>query len=223
VDRVGPSGPVGARGVVPGLDHLIFAVPELQAGVAALEERLGVETAPGGHHQGLGTHNRLVGLGPRRYLEVIAVDPDQPDPTGPRWFGLDDLVEPGLVTWCVEATGGLETLIARGREAGIDLGDVAEGSRRRPDGSLLSWTFSDPWAGRAGGVVPFFIDWGSGPHPSDDLPAACSPHALRLEHPEPGRVQGWLTALGLDTPVARGHAPRVVASLETPNGIVELS
>lgn len=205
------------------LDHLVFAVPELDAGAARMEELLRVPTAPGGRHQGLGTHNRLVGLGPGRYLEIIAVDPEQPAPSRPRWFGVDDLTEPGLVTWCAKATHGLGPLIARGREAGLDLGEVVEGSRRRPDGSLLSWTFSDPWARRAGGVVPFFIDWGGSPHPSDDLPAVCTLHALRVEHPEPGRVEGWLGAVGLDMPVSEGDAPRVVASVETPNGIVELS
>lgn len=209
-------------GIAPGLDHLIFAVPELEAGASRLEELLGVETAPGGRHQGLGTHNRLVGLGPGRYLEIIAVDPGQPAPDRPRWFGLDDLTEPRLVTWCAKATVGLAAVIARGRDAGIDLGDAVEGSRRRPDGSLLSWTFSDPRAPRAGGVVPFFIDWGRSPHPSDDLPAVCSLRAIRLEHPAPRDVTTWTTALGLDTPVSRGHAPRVVASLDTPNGIVEL-
>lgn len=205
------------------LDHLVFAVPDLEAGAARMEELLGVPTAPGGRHRGLGTHNRLVGLGSGRYLEIIAVDSEQPAPTRPRWFGLDDLTEPGLVTWCAKTMHGLEPLITRGREAGIDLGEVVEGSRRRPDGSLLSWTFSDPWARRAGGVVPFFIDWGSSPHPSEDLPAVCALHALRVEHPEPRRVEAWLAALGLDTPVSEGDAPRVVASLETPNGIVELS
>lgn len=220
MDRLEPT---DGGAVAPSLDHLIFAVPELYAGAARVEELIGAEAAPGGRHQGLGTHNRLVGLGPGRYLEIIAIDPEQPDPTRPRWFGLDDLAEPTLVTWCARAPDILERLIARGRQAGIDLGDAQAGSRRRPGGSLLSWTFSDPWAPRAGGVIPFFIDWGRSPHPSDDLPAVCSLHALRLEHPEPDDVQAWLAALGLDTSVSRAHAPRVVASLETPNGIVELS
>lgn len=220
MDRVGAS---DGRPVGPSLDHLIFAVPELSAGAARVEKLIGAEAAAGGRHQGLGTHNRLVGLGPGRYLEIIAVDPEQPDPARPRWFGLDGLTEPRLVTWCARAPDTLERLVALGRQAGIHLGDTQEGARRRPDGSLLSWTFSDPWAPRAGGVIPFFIDWGTSPHPSDDLPAVCSLRALRLEHPEPDDVQTWLAALGLDTSVSRGHAPRVVASLETPNGIVELS
>ena len=206
----------------PGLDHLVFAVPDLDSGVATVEARLGVETRPGGRHQGLGSRNRLVGLGPGRYLEVVSVDPDQPPPPRPRWFGLDDLPEPRLVTWCVKAPE-LERVMTDARKAGLDLGEAVEGSRERPDGSVLTWTFSDPRADRGGGVVPFFIDWGAGAHPADDLPAACACVDVRLEHPEPARIAAWLEALGLDTEVSGGHAPRVIATLDTPNGIVELS
>jgi hypothetical protein len=116
-----------------------------------------------------------------------------------------------------------DALVARGRAAGIDLGDPVEGGRRRADGVELRWTFTDPWSDRAGGVIPFFIDWGDSQHPARSLPATCRFRGLRLEHPEPGEVAGWLEALGLDTEVAAGHAPRVVATIETPTGVVELS
>src|SRR6185295_3299699 len=39
----------------------------------------------------MGTHNRRLRLGDAIYLEVIAVDPGAPAPSGPRWFGLGDL------------------------------------------------------------------------------------------------------------------------------------
>lgn len=204
------------------LDHLVYAVPDLDEGVAALERLLGVTASPGGRHMGLGTHNRLVGLADGAYLEIVAADPGQPAPTRPRWFGLDGLESPRLATWCVHA-GDLDRAIDVARVAGTELGRPEQGSRKRPDGSTLSWTFTDPWAERAGGVVPFFIDWGDGPHPSDTLPAACACLSVRVEHPEPITVAEALRALGLDTPVSNGHAPRVVARLETPNGIVELS
>lgn len=203
------------------LDHLVYAVPHLEEGVAAVERLLGVPASPGGQHLGLGTHNRLFGLRDGAYLEVVAPDPRQPQPSGPRWFGLDDLSAPRLVTWCVRA-GDLHAAISAVGRAGVSLGRPREGSRERPDGSTLSWTFTDPWADRAGGTVPFCIDWGGGAHPSETLPAECGCLGVRVEHPEAETVGVALRALGLDTSVSTGHAPRVFARLETPNGIVEL-
>lgn len=222
-DRPAPgSVPGGPAGPLAPVDHLVFAVPDLEAGARLIEERLGVETSPGGRHDGLGTRNRLVGLGADTYLEVVSIDPGQPTPDRARWFGLDELTEARLVTWCARSPD-LRALVERGREAGIDLGEAVEGSRQRPDGSRLEWTFSDPWADRAGGVVPFFIDWGDTRHPAADLPRACTLPGLRVEHPDPSRVGRWMRALGLETPVTHGEAPRVVATLGTPNGVVELT
>lgn len=204
------------------MDHLVFAAPDLDAGVRAVEERLGVASEPGGAHPGRGSRNRLVGLGPDCYLEIVGIDPEQAAPGAPRWFELDTLRTPRLVTWCV-AAADLGALAERGRRAGIDLGDPTSASRLGADGTELRWTFTDPRAERAGGVVPFFIDWGASVHPGLRLAKACSFVEVRLEHPQPEVVARWLAALGLATPVRGGDAPRVVATLHTPNGIVELS
>ncbi len=45
---------------------------------------LGIAPGPGGVHPFMGTHNRLLRLGPRLYLELIAIDPDAPAPAQPR-------------------------------------------------------------------------------------------------------------------------------------------
>ena len=204
------------------MDHLVFAAPDLDDGVRYVEDLLGVKTSPGGQHHGLGTRNRLIGFGPDTYMEVVSLDPDQPEPEKRRWFGLDSLQESRLVSWCAKGAD-LTALVARGRATGIDLGDPVAGGRTRPDGTRLDWIFTDPWAERAGGVVPFFIDWGTSEHPGSALPSLCSLIGLRVEHPDPDQVGNWLRALGLDTPVSAGDAPRVIATLDTPNGVVELT
>ena len=75
---------------------------------------------PGGKHVAMGTHNALLGLGPRFFLEVIAVDPDGDTPARPRWFDLDEprmkaaLAEgPQLIHWVART----DDLDARGRSA----------------------------------------------------------------------------------------------------------
>jgi hypothetical protein len=209
------------------VDHLVFASPDLDAGVALVEERLGATMEPGGRHEGFGTRNRLLGFGGRSYMEVVSVDPQGPAPDGPRWFGLDTLETPRLVTWCAavptSTADSLPSLVAAGRAAGIDLGEIRQGRRARDDGSLLTWSMTDPWAPREGGVVPFFIDWADSPHPAERLRAACRFVGVRVEHPEADRIEALLGALGLDIRVDPGQAPRVVATLDTPNGIVELT
>jgi hypothetical protein len=210
------------------VDHLVFAAPDLDEGVRYVEELLGVTMEPGGTHEGFGTRNRLLGLGEHCYLEVVSIDPDQPDPKKPRWFGLDDLTEARLATWCcaVPSEGSLTSLTAlieAGVGAGIDLGHHVSGRRDAADGSTLRWAMTDPWKERAGGVIPFFIDWGATPHPASQLPSACRFVELRLEHPEAERIEDWLWFLGLDTPVTEGPEPRVIATLETPDGLVTLA
>nr|MBA2281652.1 VOC family protein [Acidimicrobiia bacterium] len=79
------------------VDHLVHGAPTLDGALDDLERRLGVRGAFGGRHDGRGTHNAVIGLGAGAYLELIAPDPEQPAPTQPRPFGLDELDEAGLV------------------------------------------------------------------------------------------------------------------------------
>ena len=82
-----------------GLDHLVYATPDLNASVEELANRLGTDPMPGGAHPGWGTRNALIGLGIGVYLEIIGPDPKQPEPERSRPFLIDDLTEARLVTW----------------------------------------------------------------------------------------------------------------------------
>ncbi|MFN9719371.1 MAG: VOC family protein, partial [Planctomycetota bacterium] len=98
------------------LDHLVITCSSLDRGVAWLEEQLGCVMSSGGTHAKMGTHNAIVKIGPRVYIEVIAVHPEMERPNRDRWFGLDligsdDL--PQLASW-VARTASLDGVISNG-------------------------------------------------------------------------------------------------------------
>src|SRR5262245_8818551 len=194
------------HGLLDRIDHLVYATPDLTAGVRQVETSLGVRATPGGQHPGEGTRNALVALGPTSYLEIIGPDPEQPRPAGPRKFRIDDLNEPRLVTWAAKGTD-LTQLVADARRRGVPVGDVIPGSRRTPAGILLSWHITNQRAMVADGLVPFFIDWGETPHPAGGAAAGATLISLHAEHPDPERVQRMLTGLGLELPVVMGAKP----------------
>ena len=211
----------GAAELLMRVDHLVYATPDLNRGVEEIEKLLGVRATPGGQHPGRGTRNALITLGPATYLEIIAPDPEQPPPKKPRPFGIDGLKESRLVAWAAKGDD-LDRLRDDAGRKGTRLGEVISGSRRRTDGVLLSWRYTDPQTVLADGLVPFFIDWGQSPHPANTAAQGASLIALRAEHPDAQRVQRLLRELGIDLPVRAGAKPALVATIESPRGRVEL-
>jgi len=203
------------------VDHLVYATPDLDLGIDTIEKRLGVRATPGGQHPGLGTRNALVALGPSSYLEILGPDPGQPKPTGPRRFGIDGLEAPRIVAWVAKGTE-LEKLSAAAARQGVRLGAVIPGSRRRPDGVVLAWRYTDPATVLADGLVPYFIDWGTSPHPSATAAHGATLVQIRAEHPDAPGVQKMLDALGLDLRVQQGPAPAIIATIDSPRGRVDL-
>ncbi len=205
-------------------DHLIVAALELALGCDWIEERLGVRPQPGGAHVAMGTHNAVLSLGPRFYLEVIAIDPEGRAPARPRWFDLDeprmkaDLAEgPRLVNWAARC-GDLHGAVARVPELGVPT-PMARGD--------LQWRITIPDDGhRPGrGLVPTLIAWPDQRHPTDRLPDS----GLRLavlagEHPDPAMVRAELAALGLSDvlKVTYAKSPRLAAMIRTPRGVATL-
>lgn len=204
------------------LDHLVLAAPTLAAGVRRVRALLGVKPEPGGSHPRWATRNALVGLGPGRYLEVIAPDPELPAPDGPRPFRIDALERPELVSWALKDDRP-ERSAERLAAVGVDAGAVLPGRRRKPDGTVLSWRLSDPAADREGGALPFLIDWTGAAHPAHALEHRVSLTGFRIRHPDPERVRRALLALEVEASVVEASAPGLLAELETRDGRVELT
>jgi len=203
------------------VDHLVYATPDLDRGIGEIKKLLGVRASPGGRHPGRGTRNALLALGPATYLEIIAPDPEQPPPQTPRPFGIDDLKEPRLVAWAAKGDH-LDQLTREAARKGVQLGEVISGSRQRPDGVALSWRYTNPGVRLADGIIPFFIDWGESPHPARTAAGGLSLIELRAEHPDAGRVERMLHALGLALPVRRSPGLALIAVINGPRGRVEL-
>jgi hypothetical protein len=160
------------------VDHLVVAAATLDEGVAWCERTLGVTPAPGGKHALFGTHNRLLAIGssdyPDAYFEIIAIDPEAPAPSRPRWFGLDsaDLRSgPRLIHVVVRSTM-LDTHRSGLINGGLNPGDPVAASRETPQG-LLSWQIlvRPDGALLCGGALPTLIQW-QGRHPAQSLPAS---------------------------------------------------
>jgi hypothetical protein len=197
------------------VDHLIYAAPDLTAAVADLEDRLGVRAQPGGRHPGLGTHNALLALGPQTYLEIIAPDPGQPEPSAPRPFLVGDLSGGALVGWAL-ACDDIDQTVTEARSHGYDPGEVGDGQRVGPAGATLRWRATE--LPLAGGLVPFLICWGDAEHPARSAPRGLSLKSLRIEHPDPASLSPALLALGADIEVTPAAGPALVAHLSGPTG-----
>jgi hypothetical protein len=202
------------------VDHLVYGVFDLDAGVADLEHRLGVRAAAGGKHVGRGTHNALLGLGGQAYLEISAPDPEQ-KPVGALPFSLETLTRPRLVAWAIRVSG-IDAFIERARRGGYDPGEAREMDRVQPDGVRLAWRLAQEAPGGRSFLVPFLIDWLDTPHPAASAPAGVTLAELSGVHPEPESVRPALEALGAGLTVVEGPDPALVAALDTPRGRVEL-
>ena len=202
------------------VDHLLLGVPNLEDGIAWVLEKTGVEAVFGGRHPGLGTHNALLSLGEKQYLEIIAPDPTQTT-LAPQFAFLQLATAPRLLTWAA-ATNDIHLTAAHAHEAGFELNGPNAGSRTRPDGQTLRWKtlflqndFSL--------VIPFFIEWdATSRHPSEDSPKGCALRSFEFETPPPEKLRAAFKSLGLYANVTRGHETRLHAVLETPQGLVEL-
>ncbi len=209
------------------IDHFAIGATSLEQGVTALKNLIGVEIPRGGKHDAMSTHNCVAQAGIESFLEIIAIDPDAGDPGRTRWFTLDDPAtqtrlkdRPGALCWVV-GTDDLDAVIAA---SPVDLGEVVNFTRGE-----RSWRLTVPRDGSLpeGGLLPAFIEWSPGAHPSSgmqDLGIALT--AIRLGHPEPSELIDLLKTLGVDhlARVEQAAKPSLVFVLSRPDGeTVEIS
>ena len=202
------------------VDHLLLGVPNLEAGIAWVEAKTGVKAALGGRHPGLGTHNALLSLGNKQYLEIIAPDPTQTT-LAPQFAFLQLASAPRLLTWA--ATTDIHAIAAQAHAAGFELNGPNPGSRARPDGTTLNWQTLF-LKNDLSLLIPFFIEWDAASlHPSQDSPVGCTLQGFEIESPQPEKLRAALKQLGIDANVARGNEARLKAMIDAPKGSVALA
>ncbi len=190
------------------MDHIIYAVDDLEAAGRRFYEEFGLGSAEGGRHPAWGTANRIVPLG-NAYLELVTVvDSDQ--------AALSDFgravskalaTREGLVGWVV-ATDDVGAVARRLRL------EVVGGSRTRPDGTTLSWQLAGVDSLETG-ALPVFIEWSG----SDELhPGRAEAHhrltptgfAWVEVAADEQSLRSWLGAVDFDVRIVEG-APGVSA------------
>jgi hypothetical protein len=204
------------------IDHLVYGTPDLLATVEELGERFGFPLSEGGRHLGFGTRNYLADLGGRRYLEVVGPDREQPDPDGPRLFGVDSLDRPRLLTWAARVDH-LDRVARDAADAGHPVGEVRSMRRDSADGAPIQWLMTPPLAAQdCHGLVPFLVQWIGSAHPADRAARGARLVSLTGSTPDVAGVGRRLAAVGADLPLTHSDRWGLQAVLETPGGRVVL-
>jgi Glyoxalase-like domain len=206
------------------LDHIIWACDDLERGTRRFEALTGVTPRYGGVHASGSTHNALVALGPRCYLEILAPTGSEA-PAEDAWCRLArNAHEPRVVTYCLRSPRPLSELAQSALAAGAHDARVANNGRVTPQGVKLNWQWVAPVFDEFGLAFPFFIDWLDSPHPAATAQAQGDMHLAEFAvgHPRAGALLRTLTEMGtpIDTYAAAAIEFRV--QLQTPRGAVAL-
>lgn len=203
------------------IDHIAIGAATLESGTDWFAEITGISIPKGGQHPLMSTHNGLARLDNSQYIEIMCIDPDAPEPSRPRWFGLDDRgvrqrleKKPTALAWVV-ATDDIESLVTK---SALPLGEVLELNR-----GDLNWKFSLPEDGSLleDGFVPYFIEWPMGKNPSDRMKdVGLSLVDLHMHHPDPDHLNELYTALRIDHLVKlhQSDAKRIEFELKLDSG-----
>ncbi len=140
-----------------GLDHAIIAVRELTPASEQLGRALGLTVVPGGEHPGAGTHNAIARMG-TEYLEIISVRDPEEAAGNEKGRALQDFLSrgEGLLGFAL-SSDNLDRDLMEMTARGLALDGPYQGSRRRTDGSLITWRTATPPGDPWGRKLPFVI------------------------------------------------------------------
>lgn len=205
------------------IDHIVYAVFDLDKSMDNFEALLGVRPIFGGYHKTFGTKNALINLDNGIYLELLATDNSNKDVQKPRWMGVDVLMEEQITRWAIKSDR-LKNDSRELKKYNPKMGKIAKGSRNTANGSLLMWELTMPVSLPEVELVPFILDWGQSEiHPHEALPKmGCDLVELYGTHPNPELYTEILSALGLSFRIEKASEIRLKMLLNSPKGSIEL-
>jgi len=198
------------------VDHILWAAPDRDEGIAYFERLTGIRAAIGGRHPGRGTRNALVSLGPSLYLELIAPDPEQ-SPANNFGDEIRSLTAPRLLTFVV-ACPDLDGLGTKARKAKLPFKGPEPWSR-----GTLNWRLAFTEGTPFGSLLPIFIDWQDSPHPALSAPAGLSLAEFEVTHPDAEGLRAIYAALDIGVAVRRSDRPALRAVIRGPRGELVLN
>ena len=205
------------------IDHIVYAVSDLESGIAELQQKLGVKAQIGGRHSTQGTKNALINLDKDCYLELLCIDEENSQIQPPRWMGIDLYTKSQITRWALKSSQ-IEQGAAILKSYHPDMGKLFGGSRNVADGSVLKWNMCLPLAAPEVEIAPFLVDWSQSEiHPSKRMPDMnCKMLDFYAIHPNPESYANVMEKFGIDLRIERGENISLRLVLECPNGKVEI-
>ena len=205
------------------LDHIVYAVSDLDLASKELEQKLGVAPIFGGHHTTEGTKNALINLKDGMYLELIAIDHNNKNIIQNRWMGVDLLTKNQITRFALTSEDLAKDSITL-KKYDPTMGVLKKGSRYTASGHTLQWELLMPLPTPEVDLIPFMLDWSkSDTHPHKVLPdMGCTLIEMYATHPTPEKITPILEALGYDLRIEKSNQTTIHITLDTPNGIVHL-
>ncbi|UOE52985.1 VOC family protein [Cytobacillus oceanisediminis] len=143
------------------LDHLVHFIKADPSEAVAKWRNAGYKAVLGGSHENWGTYNSLLYIG-QSYIEFLSIEINHiaAAAENPLIKQLTDELPlgEGIGQLCFR-TSKIEDLKIELKRKGFETHPIFEGSRKRQDGSMLSWKMLF-FKENPNYKYPFFIDWG---------------------------------------------------------------
>jgi len=193
------------------IDHIVYAVGDLQGAASRLLDEWGLASSSGGRHPAHGTENLIVPLGSDAYLEFVTVVDYEKARLSKMAQAVLNVVSAGggYLVWAVRS----DHVEAIAHERNLS---IRSGARDAPGGARLSWLSAGPEQALSDPPLPFFIQW--------SVPDELHPGALAVEHRvaptgiawielgcDSERIRAWLG--GAELPIRCVEGPPTVQSV----------